>query len=71
MALNTTTHYIRCHHAECHTLFIVMLNVMPSVVMNIVMLNVIAPLKYDHILCIKDKCLKTPLSCNVHLDVIS
>jgi hypothetical protein len=71
MTLNITTLDIGCHYAECRNLFIVMLNVMPSVVMNIVMLNVIAPLKYDHILCIKDKCLKIQLSCNVHLDVIS
>jgi hypothetical protein len=68
MTLSITTLYIECHYAECRTLFIVM----PSVVMlNVVMLNVIAPLQYDNILCLKDKCLNSPLSCNLHLDVIS
>jgi hypothetical protein len=40
MARSITILCIKCHHAECHDLFIVTLNVL---VFSVVMLNVVAP----------------------------
>jgi hypothetical protein len=40
--------WIECHYAECHDLFIVMLNVHMQIV---VMLNVMAPTHVEHLKC--------------------
>jgi hypothetical protein len=42
MAVSITTLYIECHYAECHDLFIVILNVIILIDVN---LNVVAPHK--------------------------